>query len=118
MASSQARAEVRADIGGGEFNSQTSVPQEEVGVNDSIFGAAALYSPSERLSSSTNDHCLSWTTMFVGERQCSFENDNVRLGTTICVCRQCVLVNAKVRWGTTIGVGERQSSLVNDKGRW
>ena len=34
MASSQARAEVRAYIGGCEFNSQTSVPQEEVGVND------------------------------------------------------------------------------------
>ena len=33
MASSQARAEVRAFIGGSEFNSQTSVPQEEVGVN-------------------------------------------------------------------------------------
>ena len=33
MASSQARAGVRADIGGCEFNSQTSVPQEEVGVN-------------------------------------------------------------------------------------
>ena len=106
MASSQARAEVWADIEGCEFNSQTSVPQEEVGVNELILGAASLYSPSERLSSSTNDHCRSWTTMFVGERQCAFENDNVRLGTTMCVRQQCVLVNAKVRWGTTIGVGE------------
>ena len=34
MASSQTRAEVRADIGGCEFNSPTSVPQEELGVND------------------------------------------------------------------------------------
>ena len=42
MASSQARVEVRAYIGGCEFNSQTSAPQEEEGVNVSILGAAAL----------------------------------------------------------------------------
>ena len=65
-----------------------------------------------------NDLVRPPTTIVVHGRQCAFENDNVRLGTTMCVRQQCVLVNAKVRWGTTIGVGERQSSLVNDKVRW